>query len=182
MCAGLTRVASAYPTAAARTLIESSCTHPLCNAGQRRTSPTSARAGQTLEVHTAARYASEKCTTLASPPDFDPRGRASTSAAAAPVDLALPALTSVWLTADLLASAGLFGADRGRCRALVAEGDRGQSGDRVGASLALEKGCAGSPQVVTAHAAVAWPWQCFHLRPLPQVQGSLRPRRASCVA
>ena len=26
------------------------------------------------------------------------------------------------------------------------------------------------------------PWQCFHLRPLPQVQGSLRPRRASCVA
>ena len=23
------------------------------------------------------------------------------------------------------------------------------------------------------------PWQCFHLRPLPQVQGSLRPRRAS---
>ena len=28
----------------------------------------------------------------------------------------------------------------------------------------------------------AAPWQCFHLRPLPQVQGSLRPRRASSAA
>ena len=26
------------------------------------------------------------------------------------------------------------------------------------------------------------PWQCFHLRPLPQVHGSLRPRWASCLA
>jgi hypothetical protein len=25
-------------------------------------------------------------------------------------------------------------------------------------------------------------WQCFHLRPLPQGQGSLRPRRESCAA
>ena len=28
----------------------------------------------------------------------------------------------------------------------------------------------------------ASPWQCFHLRPLPQVHGSLRPRRASSAA
>ena len=27
-----------------------------------------------------------------------------------------------------------------------------------------------------------WPWHCFHLRPLPQLQGSLRPRRASSAA
>ena len=26
------------------------------------------------------------------------------------------------------------------------------------------------------------PWQCFHLRPLPHVQESLRPRRPSCLA
>ena len=31
------------------------------------------------------------------------------------------------------------------------------------------------------HASVP-PWHCFHLRPEPQVQGSLRPRLASSVA
>jgi hypothetical protein len=30
-----------------------------------------------------------------------------------------------------------------------------------------------------AAAAIGVPWQCFHLRPLPQVHGSLRPRSAS---
>jgi uncharacterized membrane protein len=32
------------------------------------------------------------------------------------------------------------------------------------------------------HPAGLAPWQCFHLRPLPQGQGSLRPRRESCAA
>jgi len=32
------------------------------------------------------------------------------------------------------------------------------------------------------HPPCAAPWQCFDLRPLPHVQGSLRPRWASSVA
>jgi hypothetical protein len=39
------------------------------------------------------------------------------------------------------------------------------------------------PEAVNSH-PLAWtpPWQCFHLRPLPQVQGSFRPRCASSMA
>jgi hypothetical protein len=44
-------------------------------------------------------------------------------------------------------------------------------------------GTASAAQNVGAHPLAGLvPWQCFHLRPLPQGQGSLRPRRESWVA